>query len=125
MTQHRWNTQDGFEVMSGWDRPLQHFFFQISRRCPSCAGGGESETGAECFSCGGRGDQYIFDNLDAHDKDPQATDIMGGMTISQVRRALEKHLTAWPPQFLDSVGIDALNNTGNQIYTYDPVGTVK
>lgn len=127
MTQHRWQTTDGFEVLAGWDRPLQHYFFQVSRRCPSCAGTGETETGAECIMCAGRGDQYVFDNLDAADKPitRMLTDPLGGMSIEQVKLVMVKFLTAWPDEFVASVAMDARNNIGNQIYTYDTVGTVK
>jgi len=121
MTQHRWQTTDGFEVLAGWDRPLQHYFFQISRLCPSCVGTGETETGATCFTCGGRGEQYLFDNLDAK----EFTDALGGMTIANVQKVLEKYLTNWPAQFLTGVRYDSLNDLGNQQYTYEPVGTVK
>ena len=121
MTQHKWNTTDGFEVLAGWDRPLQHYFLQISRTCSGCHGEGETETGAECFNCGGRGEQFAFDNL----SDTEFTDVLGGMSIDQITAALTKHLTVWPQQFLNDVVVDRIHNVGNQITTYDAVGSVK
>lgn len=121
MTQHRWKTTDGFDVMTGWDRPLQHYFFQISRLCPSCQGEGETETGAECFSCGGRGEQYVFDNLDAR----EFVDNIGGMDIEQVAFAMDKYLTEVPPTVLSTLALEQLTDEGNKIEQHDTIGTVK
>jgi hypothetical protein len=130
ITQHKWQTIDGFEVLAGWDRPLSHYFFQISRKCRGCGGEGsgqfEGQEDIECLDCYGRGEQFVFDNLDARSSgDLDSTDFMGGMTIAQVKKVLEKYLTAWPPKFLETIGYDAVANVGNQIYSYDTVGTVK
>jgi len=121
LTQHRWDTLDGFQVLAGWDRPLQVYFFQISRMCPSCWGEGETETGAECFTCGGRGEQFVFDNLAAR----EFVSPMGGMSLQQVEAAMSKYLTEWPTTVVPHLVADGVNNEGNAINKYDSVGTVK
>ena len=121
MTQHRWKTTDGFEVMTGWDRPLQHYFFQISRLCPSCQGTGETETGAECFTCGGRGEQFVFDNLDAK----EFVSPMGGMSIKQVEQAMDKYLTERPKDVLPALAAEGVMDEGNKLVQHHEVGAVR
>lgn len=99
MTQRKWKTTDGWEVLTGWDRPLQHYFLTISRKAPD----GENE--------------YLFDNLD--DK-TGLTDPLGGMTQAQIFRALNKCLTEWPRQLMAVLGNDHAQNLGNVISEVEP-----
>jgi len=118
MTRRTWDTNDGWECAAGWDRPLQHFFFDIQRECGGCDGtgqvtdgfGGTPEDPRDCTTCEGQGIEYLFNNLT---DDTGLTDPMGGMKLEQVQRALERHLTAWPEGLVGALILDELGNIGN------------
>jgi len=124
MTQHNWRTTDGFEVLAGWDKPLQHYFVSISRNCPSCKGDGETETGAVCIMCAGRGEQFLFDNLDPRQSQGY-TDALGGMNIQQVAAVLNKYLTRWPDNVLHEMMAESAVNEGNKVVRHEDVGAIK
>ena len=125
MTQRKWQTLDGWEVLCGWDRPLQHFFVSIDRTCTKCAGDGGNCTNVltgdfeECEACKGSGTEYLFNNLD--DKTGM-TDIMGGMSIDQVRMVLERYLTKYQEGIIGALILDQAGNVGNLIVEMEPYG---
>ena len=121
MTQRKWQTLDGWEVLTGWDRPLQHFFVNIDRTCIHCDGAGEAPEVGEypCTYCNGSGTQYLFNNLD--DKTGM-TDVMGGMSIYQVRMVLEKYLTKYQEGIIGALILDQAGNVGNLIVEMEPYG---
>jgi hypothetical protein len=120
MTQHRWNTTDGFEAMAGWDRPLRHFFFQVGKDCECVALEPEDpDEDYNCDKCGGEGQLWVYENL--RDKSL----FMGGMTLEQVQDRLQRYLTAWPAELVPNLTRDKANDVGNQITGYDPIGTVR
>ena len=126
MTRRIWDTTDGWEVACGWDRPLQHFFIDISRECGGCDGTGEVTDGMggtpddprDCTTCEGTGVEYLFNNLE----DTEHTDAMGGMTIYQVQWVLENKLTQYPKGILGALILDQLNNIGNLEKKYATYG---
>src|SRR5947209_17681947 len=62
MSTRRWETNDGWEVLTGYVPDLGHYFLVIRRVCRTC--GGEEAVGAErCRACRG-GYEYVFNNLD-------------------------------------------------------------
>lgn len=123
MTQRKWTTTDGWEVLTGWDRPLQHFFVNIDRECIACQGAGERpEVGEEeCKTCEGSGTEYLFNNL----SDTKFTDPMGGMTIVQVQQVLELKLTQHPQSLVADLMLDKRNNVGNFSQQYGVLGEAK
>jgi hypothetical protein len=126
MTQYKWETTDGWNVLVGWDRPLQHFFLDIGRDCPACQGDGgfglEPNDADICGTCNGRGTEYLFNNLD---DDTGMTDAMGGMTIEQVRLVLLEKLTAYQEGVLGMLILDEAGNVGNKITEFEPYGQVR
>lgn len=118
VTQRTWKTIDGWEVLTGWDRQLQHYFLQISRACTNCGGDGSvirDYAEQECGACEARGQEFLFSNLD--DKTGM-TDIHGGMSQSQIVLVLEKYLTDWPDQVIAVLGNDRHNNLGNDQHDF-------
>src|SRR5439155_10238040 len=109
MTQRRWTTEDGYEILTGWDRPLQYFFLDISRTCPSCEGNGTSGEDPQfgCNDCEGNGEQHPFSNLDSP-KYPR-----GAMTLCEVMYEIEQRLTAWPEDLERRLANDKAGNLGN------------
>jgi hypothetical protein len=122
MTQRKWTTEDGWDVLAGWDRPLQRFFLGISRICPSCGGSGHEDGDRKfgCNACDGRGEQHAFNNLDNAAKYP-----MGAMELADVVNELERHVTAWPPALTVQLQIDQHGNLGNEVSSYEPIGRLK
>lgn len=125
MTQRKWTTNDGWDVLTGWDRPLQHFFVNIDRVCRNCGGqggfGDEPNDADQCPVCEGTGTEYLFNNLE----DEEHTDPMGGMTIDQVRWVLDHKLTAYPEGLLAALVVDQVANMGNLIQDYEAYGEAK
>ena len=123
MTQRKWQTLDGWEVLTRWDRPLQHFFVNIDRKCTNCDGNGgfgdEPNDADTCPVCEGSGTEYLFNNLD--DKTGM-TDVMGGMSIYQVRMVLEKYLTKYQEGIIGALILDQAGNVGNLIVDMEPYG---
>jgi hypothetical protein len=121
MTQRLWTTEDGWTVLTGWDRPLQHFFVNIDRICHRCLGRGETDERI-CVACDGNGNEYLFNNLDA----PKGyTDAMGGMTIEQVAQVLSEKLTLVPDMLLTQLRDDKALNRGSERNTYGVLGKAK
>jgi hypothetical protein len=126
MTQRKWTTTDGWQVLTGWDRPLQHFFVNIDRECTGCDGdgdvtdgiGGTEEDPRDCETCEGSGTEYLFNNL----SDTQYTDPMGGMSIEQVAQVLNLKLTAVPHTLTFDLMADKAKNVGNFIQDYGTLG---
>lgn len=104
MTQRIWKTTDNWEVLTGWDRPLQYYFLTISR--PGADGKNE----------------YLFDNLD--DK-TGLTDAHGGMSQAQIYGALERNLTDWPKQIMPILSYDRGANLGNNYIDLGVMGQAK
>jgi len=126
MTQRKWQTTDGWDVLTGWDRPLQHFFVNIDRVCRPCEGTGEIDDEPpleprECSWCKGTGTEYLYNPLE----DTQYTDAMGGMTIDQVRTVLELKLTKYPEGLIGALILDQVGNIGNLIQQMEPYGEEK
>jgi hypothetical protein len=125
MTQRKWQTTDGWDVLTGWDRPLQHFFVNIDRPCRNCDGqggfGDEPNDADQCPVCEGTGTEYLYNNLE----DTQYTDPMGGMTIDQVRTVLELKLTKYPEGLIGALILDQVGNIGNFIQQMEPYGEEK
>ena len=121
MTQRRWTTEDGYAVLTGWDRPLQYFFLDISRICPACEGNGTSGEDRKfgCDDCEGRGEQHVFSNLWSP-KYPR-----GAMTLEDVMSELAEHLTAWPDTIKLVLAGDKATNAGNEVSAYEPIGRLK
>lgn len=126
MTQRKWQTEDGWDVLTGWDRPLSHFFVDIERTCVKCngnGGSGEEPNDADmCPVCNGSGSEWLFNNLD-HNGPYTIHNSMGGMTIEQVKNVLEAMLTWYPPTLIGDLLQDKRNNVGNLIETYMTKGT--
>jgi hypothetical protein len=126
MTRREWNTEDGWEVACGWDRPLQHFFIDISRKCRNCDGQGgfgeEPNDADQCPVCEGQGTEYLFNNLTDN---TGMTDRMGGMTIEQVKQVMEKYLTKYQEGILGALILDEVGNVGNLVQHYEPYGMEK
>jgi len=72
--------------------------------------------------CGGRGEEFLFDNLDS--KNP-LTDPMGGMSQAQVFAALTATLTEWPDQVMAVLGYDKNANLGNSTSDFGMIGAKK
>jgi len=127
MTQRKWETTDGWEVLCGWDRPLQYFFLDIGRKCRDCDGQGygqfEGQEETECVQCGGRGREYLFNNLDEPEGD--LVDDEGGMTVRQVMRVLDTRLTSYPDGIENGLFSDEANDIGNFVKTYPVQGAAK
>lgn len=124
MTQRKWTTTDGWEVLTGWDRPLSHFFVNIDRECTGCDGNGgvnDGQAGEEdrdCTTCEGSGTEYLFNNL----SDTQYTDFSGGMSMDQVKAVLQLKLTAWPAGLFERLANDKANNVGNDVVHFGTLG---
>jgi len=126
MTQRKWETTDGWSVLAGWDRPLHHFFVSIDRQCRACNGDGgfglEPNDADMCGKCQGEGNEYLFNNLS---DTTGMTDLLGGMSIDQVKRVLDDKLTQYPQSVLSDLVGDQIANAGNHIQVYDTVGAAK
>lgn len=123
MTQRKWETLDGWSVLTGWDRPLQYFFVSINRACQACNGDGgfgvaEDESDV-CGKCEGSGDEYLFNNLS---DTTGYTDAYGGMTLTNVKRVLDEKLTTYPADVLLGLQQDKAGDVGNFIETYPTQG---
>ena len=125
MTQRKWDTTDGWEVLTGWDRPLQHFFVNIDRQCRDCGGGGlvnPDNVDEMCKTCEGEGTVWLFNNLD---DETGLTDSFGGMTIGAVKRVLELKLTAVPEGLYNMLRYDQYHDMGNDIRHFGTLGEEK
>jgi len=130
VTQRKWTTEDGWSVVTGWDRPLQYFFVSIDRECGGCDGegiitdgfGGTEDDPRDCNTCDGTGTEYLFNNLD--DKSGQ-TDARGGMTIEQVMVVLADKLTDMPPDIFNRLYADKAHDVGNDTTDYGTIGEEK
>jgi hypothetical protein len=125
MTQRTWTTEDGWQVLTGWDRPLQHFFLQISRECTKCGGDGsilDNYIENDCDACKGRGEQFLFDNLS--DKTGM-TNRMGGMSLNQIASVLQSNLTAYPKDILKFLLDDCRRDLSNARAVHETIGRVK
>lgn len=130
MTQRKWETEDGWSVLCGWDRPLQHFFVSIDRECGGCDGegivtdgfGGTPEEPRDCNTCDGVGTEYLFDNLGDNSG---LTTPLGGMSLDQVKRVLEQKLTWYPGTLIGDLATDRANNAGNQVDVYETLGVAR
>lgn len=113
-------------MLTGWDRPLQHFFLNIDRTCTKC--GGEGGFGEEpndadmCDACEGSGTEYLFNNLS---DTTGMTDQLGGMRRDTIKHVLEQLLTWYPPTLMGDLATDHANNAGNMIETYETRGTAR
>jgi hypothetical protein len=127
MTQRKWRTTDGWEILCGWDRPLSHFFVNIDRECTGCDGNGgvnDGQAGEEdrdCTTCEGSGTEYLFNNL----SDTKYTDSMGGMSIEQVAQVLNEKLTAVPHTLTFDLMADKAHDVGNFVKHYGTLGEEK
>jgi hypothetical protein len=121
MSQRLWNTEDGWKVLTGWDRPLQHFFLNIDRICRGCNGSGElgEKPNDICPVCGSRGEEFLFDNLG---DETGLSNPLGGMSLDTVKLVLEQKLTWYPPTLMADLAADRANNAGNQIERYENRG---
>lgn len=121
MTRRLFKTKDGWDVATGWDRMLQHFFLDIYRDCPACDGSGDCE-GAICTECKGEAIAYLYDNL----SDPSLRQSRGGLSLAHLEQKLMQHLTAYPDSLVEDLRYDFVRNEGNLIVTYSPpVGKAK
>jgi hypothetical protein len=121
MTQHRWQTEDGYDVLTGWDRPLACYFLGISRDCDGCYGVGLAPSppappDTTCDVCQGRGEEYLYDNLDHGN---------GRMTLIDVETTLKQYLTDYPPEIVMRLAADRQHNAGNEINDYPPIGRAR
>ncbi len=125
MTQRKWDTHDGWNVLTGWDRPLQHFFVTIDRECRQCGGSGdfgeEQPTGA-CSVCGGEGNEYLFNNFE---DTSGLTDMWGGMKLEDVAEVLSSKLTKIPEGLLNMLRYDQAHDMGNDIRHFGTLGEAK
>ena len=121
MTQRKWTTTDGWEVLTGWDRPLQYFFVSIDRTCRACNGAGEVDEKL-CQVCDESGTEFLFDNLG---DTTGMTDKRGGMTIEQVAAVLDSKLTKVPHNLTYDLLADKAQNKGNEITDYGTLGEEK
>jgi len=126
MTQYMWSTTDGWNVLVGWDRPLQHFFATIDRKCRKCDGNGgfgeEPNDADMCPVCNGEGVEYLFNNLNDN---TGMTDAMGGMTIDQVRQVLLSKLTVYQEGVLGMLILDEAANAGNRQVKWESYGKAR
>lgn len=97
MSQRTWKTETGVEVLTGWDRPLQHFFLTIID--------GETEDGE---------DNILFCNLDHYP-------FPGGMTLKQVKEKLYEFDIPRPVELLSDLSHDQAINAGNVLKNYGVV----
>lgn len=125
MTQHKWYTTDDSPayVLTGWDRPLQYFFLDITQSCGACSGEGISAEDDEevCENCDGESEKRIFGNLE----NAPYRQRVGRMTLAEVATELDRHLTAWPKDLLTNLAEDCARDAGNEVAHYAPVGTLK
>lgn len=117
MTARKWTTHDGWEVLTGWDRPLQRFFLVIDRDCPECEATGSTEAGDRCPKCKGTGGQMLFSNMRER-KYPR-----GDMRLSDVMSELMRLVTAWPPNLERRLLADQEEDMGNDDMDYGVIGT--
>lgn len=93
MSQRRWS--DGiYNILTGWDRPLQRFFLMIERR-------------------GDDPDQPFYSNLD-----DLSLPRLGDMTVEQVVAKLTEHKILIPPSLDYDLRMDRENDVGNLIVKY-------
>jgi hypothetical protein len=121
ISQHRWNTEDGWDVLTGWDRPLSCFFLDITRKCDGCYGEGLAPSppatpNTPCDVCHGRGEDVLFDNLDHGD---------GRMTLIEVETTLKRYLTDYPKEIVMRLAADRQHSIGNEITDYDTIGEAR
>jgi hypothetical protein len=125
MTQRKWKTEDGWQVLTGWDRPLSHFFVNIDRGCRGCDGEGiitdatGGPEGRECTTCEGSGTEYLFNNLDDNSG---MTDRMGGMTLENVMYVLSITVTKTPVGLMERLRLDKSWEVGNDVTDYGVLG---
>jgi hypothetical protein len=118
VTQRKWTTEDGWEVLTGWDRPLQHFFVNIDRTCRACNGAGEIDEKL-CQVCDESGTEYLFNNLS---DTSGLTDKWGGMSIENVAHVLSTKLTHVPDNLMWDLMVDKSKNSGNEVKHYGTMG---
>jgi hypothetical protein len=87
------------QIMTGYDRPLRHFFLLV-----------EDPAGADA----GR-DRYLYSYL----ADPEAD--RGGLTLAQVRARLAQLGIPEPSTLATDLAADQVNQTGNVVHDYGAV----
>lgn len=128
MTQRRWVTEDGWRVLTGWDRMLARFFLVIDQTCLSCGGKGLSPGGLNivtkygervCVGCAGTGEEVLFTNLSSR-KYPR-----GDMTLVDVIGELNRLVTAYPGTLRDRLMTDKTRDLGDDNIDYGTIGKLR
>lgn len=94
MSQHRF-TYGELHVLTGWDRPLQHFFLVVEKENAD--------------------DEYVYTNLN----DPDLP--WGGMTIGQVTAKLAELSIPLPLTLVEELMSDQKCNVGNRLVNHGKV----
>lgn len=87
-------SRNGYQVLTGWDRPAQYFFLAV-------------ETDEQAA---GETDDYVFSNLDLDDP---------GMSLPEVMSKLEELGIEPPPTLAHDLALDRRNHVGNLRVNYD------
>lgn len=95
MSQHRFRHHN-YDVITGWDRPLQYFFLVVERL-----------SGVE--------DEYVYSNLN----DPSLP--LGAMTLTQVTAKLAELAIPLPVTLMDELIYDMRHNIGNRVVDHGQV----
>ncbi len=87
-----------YEILTGWDRPLQRFLLVI-----------EDTSAAQ----GDYNDDIVFSNLNRDDP---------AMSLDEIRRELTSLDIRPPDDLFDDLAADRRNDVGNLRHEYPPVG---
>jgi hypothetical protein len=124
MSNRKWKTEEGWEVVAGWDRALAGFFLMISTDCPNteCTAEVDPELLPEdCPTCkDSSGTLFLYNNLD----DMTLKDKLGQMEYEEVEVRLKRYLTALPPSLLADLYADMDEDRRTEM-TYPPAGRVR
>jgi hypothetical protein len=95
MSQRTFTASGGYQVLTGWDRPLQRFFLVIETK--------------EQNHPGYQGDDYAFSNLNLPNP---------AMSIDQIYATLYRFKIMPPPTLFDDLEEDKRDNVGNFVFDY-------
>lgn len=103
------------EVMTGWDRPLQHHYLTVFLAPAALTALGEAAalTGENPTEV----EEVLYSSM--YDR---AASCSGGLSIADIESRMRDLGVAYPPTLMEDLQTDAVRNAGNERWGYEESG---